>query len=83
MLGPNIELSVCVCQTSDTATKDYSVLGNSAKNLFETRFDQVINTTTKDYSVPSNDTKNYLLVQYIKFVFYRVSNNLQLKLVLV
>ena len=68
---------------SSFATKDYSFIGSGAKNLFETRFDQVINTATKDYSIPDNDTQNNFLTQYIKSNFCYVSNNLQLKLVLV
>ena len=76
-------LTECVYETYGIATKDYSFPGNGAKNLFETKFDQVISTGTKDYSVSSNGTKNYLLTQYIKSIFYSVTNNLQLKLVLV
>ena len=43
-----------------TATKDYSVPGNDAKNLFKTKFDQEIRTATKDYLVLDNDAKNLI-----------------------
>ena len=63
-----------------------SISDNDAKNLLTSFYINQkrlnLSTATRDYSIPSSYAKNLLRLN-IKYVFFCVSNNFQLKLVLV
>ena len=63
--------SVCVCQTFGTASKDYSVLDNGAKNLFKPYFlyTKFMSLLTRTIQSPVTMPKTCSMTENYKIIF--------------